>query len=207
VGVGPGLTPARARLPGAVLQALVSSADATVQTLPTSARLAVLQEAQANHGWADIGGDIGDYGTDYLFRALVADLGLGANTTQEALYPTALTDDTGQLLNGASDYRLVFKPGQAPPSRAFWSLTMYDADGFLVANRQHRYAIGDTHPPLRREPDGSIVVLIQRSRPAAPHVNWLPCPSGNFRLNLRIYWPKRSALDGRWQPLPVRRVT
>lgn len=207
VGVGPGLSPTGAHLPGAGLQALVSSVDATAQTLPTSARLAVLQEAQANHGWANIGGDIGDYGTDYLFRADVAELGLGANTRQEAMYPTALTDDTGQLLNGSGDYRLVFKPGRAPPSRAFWSLTMYDGDGFLVANRQHRYAIGDTHPPLRREPDGSIVVLIQRSPPTASHVNWLPCPNGNFRLNLRIYWPKRIALDGRWQPPPVRRVS
>ena len=138
---------------------------------------------------------------------MVAALGLGANTPAEAEYPTALTDSGGQLLTGANDYRLVFKRGQTPPNRAFWSLTMYDGSGFLVANPEHRYAIGDSHPPLRREPNGNVVILIQRTRPSQPHVNWLPSPSGNFRLNMRIYWPTRRVLDGRWQPPPVQLVS
>jgi hypothetical protein len=207
VGVGPGLSPQRAPLPAAVLEALTSSVDATASSLPTISKLAVLQEAQADHGWATIGNDIGDYGTDYTFRAEVAELGLGANTRQEAIYPTALTDSRGQLLDGANDYRLLFKRGQTPPNRAFWSLTMYDSSGFLVPNSAHRYAIGDSHPPLRREPNGNIVVLIQRSRPTQRDVNWLPAPSGNFRLNMRIYWPTRRVLNGGWQPPPVQRVS
>ena len=206
VGVGPGLSPERAQLPADVLDALTSSVDATANSLATISKLEVLREAQADHGWATIGNDIGDYGTDYTFRAVVAELGLGANTRQEAIYPTGLTDSSGQLLDGANDYRLVFKRGQAPPNRAFWSLTMYDGSGFLVPNPAHRYAIGDSHPPLRREPNGNIVVLIQRSRPTQRDVNWLPSPSGNFRLNMRIYWPTRRVLDGRWQPPPVQRV-
>jgi hypothetical protein len=205
VGVGPGLSPQRA-LPGDVLEALTSSVNATASSLPTISKLAVLQEAQADHGWATIGNDIGDYGTDYAFRAVVAELGLGANTRQEAIYPTGLTDSSGQLLDGANDYRLVFKRGQTPPNRAFWSLTMYDGSGFLVPNPAHRYAIGDSHPPLRREPNGNIVVLIERSRPTQRDVKWLPSPSGNFRLNMRIYRPTRRVLDGRWQPPPVLRV-
>ncbi len=185
---------------------MIASVDSTGASLDTVSKLQVLKEAQADHGWATIGKDIGAFGTDYAFRAVVAELGLGANTPREALYPTALTDANGQLLTGADDYRLVFKRGQAPPNRAFWSLTMYDGSGFLVANPAHRYAIGSTHPPLRREPDGSVVVLIQRTRPTQRDVNWLPSPSGNFRLNLRIYWPTRRALDGRWQPPPVEPV-
>ena len=121
----------------------------------------------------------------------MAELGLGANTVQEAVYPTALTDSGGRPLTGASDYRLVFKPGQAPPNRAFWSLTMYDSSGFLVPNPLHRYAIGSTHPPLRRQPDGSIVILISHARPRGSHINWLPAPSAGFRLNMRIYRPRR----------------
>jgi hypothetical protein len=136
----------------------------------------------------------------------VASLGLGANTRAEAVYPTALTDSQGRPLTGGSRYRLVFKPGHAPPARAFWSLTMYNAGGYLVANPAHRYAIGSSHPPLRREPDGSIVVLLQRTRPTQAHVNWLPTPSGGFRLNLRIYWPRPSVLSGTWQPPPVQRA-
>ena len=207
VGVGPGLNPLRANLPSDVLDALVASVDSTGASLNTVSKLQVLKEAQADHGWATIGKDIGAFGTDYAFRAVVAQLGLGANTPREALYPTALTDANGRLLTGSDDYRLVFKRGHAPPNRAFWSLTMYDGSGFLVANPAHRYAIGSTHPPLRREPDGSVVVLIQRTRPAQRDVNWLPSPTGNFRLNLRIYWPTRRALDGRWQPPPVEPVS
>jgi hypothetical protein len=206
VGVGPGLSPRQARLPTGVLDALTSSVDATASSLATISKLKVLQEAEADHGWATIGNDIGDYGTDYTFRAEVAELGLGANTRQEAIYPTGLTDSSGQLLDGANDYRLVFRRGQAPPNRAFWSLTMYDGSGFLVPNPEHRYAIGDSHPPLHRDPSGNIVVLIQRSRPTQRDVNWLPSPSGNFRLNMRIYWPTRRVLDGRWQPPPVQRI-
>ena len=137
----------------------------------------------------------------------MAELGLGANTVQEAVYPTALTDSSGRPLTGASDYRLVFEPGQAPPNRAFWSLTVHDSSGFLVPNPLHRYAIGSTHPPLRRQPDGSIVILISHTRPHGSHINWLPAPSSGFRLNLRIYWPRRAVLDGRWQPPPVQRLT
>ncbi|MGH2870497.1 MAG: DUF1214 domain-containing protein [Solirubrobacteraceae bacterium] len=180
--------------------------NVTAAALPTIARSMILQLAQRHHGWADPAGDIGAYGRDYKFRAGVASIGLGANTRAEAVYPTALTDSQGQPLTGGSRYRLVFRPGQAPPARAFWSLTMYDANGYLVANPAHRYAIGSSHPPLEREPDGSIVVLLQHTRPTQAHVNWLPTPSRGFRLNLRIYWPRPAVLSGAWQPPPVQRV-
>lgn len=206
IGVGPARSPLRAGLAPDVLQALVTSVDQAAAALSAISKQKVIQEALADHGWATVGNNIGAYGTDYLFRAQVAELGLGANTRQEAVYPTALTDTAGKPLDGADDYRLVFKPGQAPPNRAFWSLTLYNSNGFLVANPAHRYAVGDTHPPLRREHTGSIVVLIQRSRPSGAHVNWLPSPSAGFRLTMRIYWPRRSVLDGRWQPPPIERV-
>jgi hypothetical protein len=207
VGLGAHLRVAEAGLAPDVRRALIAGVDQAAASLPTLARSKVLQEALADHGWATIGNGIGAYGTDYLWRAEVAELGLGANTVQEAVYPTALTDSSGRPLSGVSDYRLVFKRGQAPPNRAFWSLTMYDSSGFLVPNPMHRYAIGSTHPPLRRQPDGSIVILISHTRPHGSHINWLPAPSSGFRLNLRIYRPRRAVLDGRWQPPPVQRLT
>jgi hypothetical protein len=207
IGVGPGLTPARARLDSAARAALNAAIAQTSTLLPTIARTTVLTEAEHNHGWANPSREIGAYGTDYRFRAGVAVVGLGANTRAEAIYPTALSDDAGQPLEGTHRYRLVFAPGQTPPARAFWSLTMYDSAGYLVTNPEHRYAIGSHHPPLRRERDGSIVVALQRSRPADPHANWLPTPAGAFRLSLRVYWPRSRALSGRWQPPPVQPVT
>ncbi|HZE06675.1 MAG TPA: DUF1214 domain-containing protein, partial [Solirubrobacteraceae bacterium] len=146
----------------------------------------------------------GDYGTDYAYRADVAAVGLGANTPAEAMYPIALTDSRGAPLNGATDsYEITFARGQAPPVRAAWSLTLYDASGFLVANPIDRYALGSSHPPLVRRRDGSIVVVVSARRPARRGVNWLPAPAGPFRLNLRLYWPNRAALTGRWRPPPV----
>ena len=203
IGVGSGRRVAAAGLTSAAYSALIAAVDQTAALLPTIARTTVLNEAKANHGWADPAANIGAYGTDYRFRAGVASVGLGANTRAEAVYPTALTDASGQLLDGNRAYRLVFAAGQAPPDRAFWSLTMYDGSGYLVANPAHRYAIGSSHPPVRRERDGSIVVLMRRTRPTDPHANWLPTPAGPFRLTLRIYRPRESVLDGRWQPPPI----
>jgi hypothetical protein len=101
---------------------------------------------------------------------------------------------------------MVFRRGQLPPVRGFWSVTMYDSDGFLVPNAAHRYSLGPTHPPLVRRGDGSIVIAIQRARPAEKDVNWLPAPAGGFRLSMRLYWPKPAVLRGVWQPPPLERV-
>ena len=193
-------------LSGDALDALLASVESIGNLLPTIAKTTLQNQAAANQGWAIPAKNIGSYGTDYTFRAGVASLGLGANTRVEAVYPTAFGDSTGAPLDGASSYRLVFEKGQQPPNRAFWSLTMYDGDGYLVANPQGVYAVGDSHPPLRRKPDGSVVVVLQRTKPTEAGVNWLPTPAGSFRLNLRIYRPKASVLSGAWQPPPVQRV-
>ncbi|MBN1529756.1 MAG: DUF1254 domain-containing protein [Thermoleophilaceae bacterium] len=189
---------------GDALDAAVSSIDNIAGLLPTTAKNTIQSQAAANGGWAIPQKNIGSYGTDYTFRAGVATLGLGANTREEAIYPTAFGDSTGTPLDGSHPYRLVFP--KDPPNRAFWSLTLYDGDGYLVANPQRRYAIGDSHPPLRRKADGSVVVLLQRTKPTERNVNWLPTPRGEFRLNLRIYRPRRSVLSGAWRPPPVRRM-
>jgi len=133
-------------------------------------------------------------------------VGLGINTPAEAAYPVALTDSSGQALTGTHRYRLTFAPGQAPPAGAFWSLTMYDSDGYLVADPSNIHAVGDSHPPLATQPDGSIVVALQHDRPADPAVNWLPTPPAGFRLNLRLYIPGASFLDGTWKPPAIERL-
>jgi hypothetical protein len=189
-----------------VREALAKGVEAEAADLPNSSRISVLQRALGNGGWLYLPSGVGRYGTDYLLRAQLAILGIGANTPEEAVYPTALADSTGALLTGTKAYRMVFRPGHLPPARGFWSLTMYDFDGFLVPNAPHRYSLGPTHPPLVRRADGSIVIAIQRTRPRERDVNWLPAPAGGFRLSLRLYWPKRSVLTGAWQPPPLEPV-
>ncbi len=151
----------------------------------------------------------GIYGTDYLMRALVTAIGLGANRPQDAVYPTSQKDAEGADYNGAHRYVMRFAPGQLPPVSGFWSLTMYDADYFFVANPLNRYSISPRQN-LRRNPDGSTDILIQHASPGAEREsNWLPAPAGKFILMMRLYWPNEtdpSILDGTWVIPPARRV-
>lgn len=205
IGVGIGKSPS---VLSPELQAQVArGVDDAYAALPGEARLPVLQQALAAGGWYTPPSKIGEYGTDYVFRARVALIGLGANTPVESVYPVALATPTGETFNGANRYRMEFKKGQLPPTKAFWSLTMYDSDGYLVPNPSNIYAIGDSHPPLRTKKDGSVVVVIQKDKPTEKDVNWLPAPADKgFRLNLRLYMPTKAILDGSWKPPGVNKV-
>jgi hypothetical protein len=143
----------------------------------------------------------GTYGTDYLQRALITAIGLGANRPQDAVYPTSLKDKDGAEYSGANKYELRFAPGQLPPVKGFWSLTMYDAGMFFVANPIDRYSMSmRTDPKL--EADGSLVIYVQNESPGADkQANWLPAPKDRFNLMLRLYWPDEndpSILNGSW---------
>jgi len=159
------------------------------------------------NGWISPASMIGAYGNDYLLRAFIGFAGLGALPPNEAVYPMAPIDGDGKFLNGASSYVMHFEKGQLPPADAFWSLTMYGADQFFVANPINRFAIGD-RDKLRFNADGSLDLYIQHESPGADkEANWLPAPAGPFSMNLRLYLPRAEATDGRWVPPPVKRVT
>jgi len=151
----------------------------------------------------------GRYGTEYLQRALVTAIGLGANRPEDAVYPVCKTDAEGNALDGANRYVLRFPRGGLPPAKGFWSLTMYDEDYFFVANPLNRYSISERQD-LRQNPDGSVDLLLQRDDPGADRrSNWLPAPAGRFQLMLRLYWPDESdptILRGTW-PIPAVRKT
>ena len=206
LGIGPGLKPGVANLPADVAEALDAGIEAEAEALPSASRLSFLQMSVDAKGWVTAAPNIGDYGTDYAYRARIAIVGIGANTPEEAIYPAALADSDGNLLTGSRRYRLVFPADDLPPARYFWSLTMYDLSGYLVANSIDRYSLGPSHPPLIKRPDGSVEVAVQADPPTDPNVNWLPAPNGSFRLNMRLYGPKRRALSGAWQPPPIVRM-
>ena len=157
------------------------------------------------NGWRQ-GKIIGRYGTAYRERALVARTGLGALPVEDAMYPSTAVDARGRALSGDAAYVLHFTKAEVPPVNAFWSMTMYDADGYFVPNSIDRYAIGD-RDRLTFNEDGSLDIYIQAARPSEGRVtNWLPAPAGPFNLSLRLYWPKPEALSGAWHPPLVRRV-
>jgi hypothetical protein len=145
---------------------------------------------------------------DYLARALGAQMGIGANSKEEAIYPLYDKDADGKPLDGANRYTLHFAKGGLPPVNAFWSLTMYGLpDQLLVANPVDRYLINSPMlAQLKTDADGGLTIAIQHDSPGPDEEsNWLPAPAGPFMLALRYYLPKPELIDGTWtSPRPQR---
>jgi hypothetical protein len=160
------------------------------------------------NGWM-FDSEAGVYGMDYLNRAFITAIGLGANRVQDAVYPTSLKDAEGKAYDGANKYVVHFPKGQLPPVRGFWSITMYDANYFFVANPINRYSIS-ARQNLKANPDGSIDLYIQNQSPGADkESNWLPAPEDKFILMLRMYWPSEkspSIINGSWKPPAVKKA-
>ncbi len=151
--------------------------------------------------------DMGRYGTRYAYRAAWTFVGIGGNVIEDAFYPLALNDADGKPLTGEHRYTLTFKKGAWPPADAFWSMTLYDIEGYLVDNPLDRYAIGD-RSGMEQNPDGSLTIYIQGESPGKDkEANWLPAPkTGPFKLALRLYVPQESVRNGSWVPPALERM-
>jgi hypothetical protein len=167
--------------------------------LPTLARVV--------NGWQMNTDTMGVYGDYYLKRAVVALVGLGANHAEDAVYPLNIVADDGKPMVGENKYLLHFNKEELPPAAAFWSITMYDAEGFQTANPINRFAIGD-RDSLKYNADGSLDIYIQHESPGADkESNWLPAPTGRLGVTMRLYAPKVEVLEGRWNPPAVKITT
>lgn len=143
---------------------------------------------------------------NYLYRMSAAVLGIYGNSKEEAIYPAYFTDSAGQQIDGNKRYELRFAPGQLPPVNAFWSLTLYELPASLLsANKLNRYLINSPMiPGLKKDDDGGITLYIQHQSPGKEkESNWLPAPAGPFLCVMRLYWPKKEALDGTWKTPPL----
>ena len=165
-----------------------------------------MKTAKPVNGWI-INHGLGDYKTNYLTRAVVAMAGLGANLDADAIYPMSTTDADGEKYDGSKyKYVLHFDAGKLPPVNAFWSLTMYGLDDFMVANPINRFAIGDRNK-LKKNADGSVDIYIQKDNPGKDKENnWLPAPNAQFQMAMRLYWPKEEVIKGNWTPPAVVKV-
>ncbi len=162
--------------------------------------------AKVVNGWSMNTDTMGVYGNYYLKRAIVAQQGLGANVPEDAIYPINLGDESGKPLDGTNRYTIHFDKGAIPPVGAFWSITLYDQDGFQVANSINRFAVS-SWMPFKYNPDGSLDLYFQNEGPGAEkESNWLPAPKAPFNLTMRLYAPRPEALDGRWAPPVVKKV-
>jgi hypothetical protein len=190
------------KLAPAVKKALESAPEAGQKLMdwktPTLARV-------ANH-WSMNTDTMGVYGNYYLKRAIVAYIGLGANVPEDAIYPLNLGDEAGRPLEGVHKYTIHFEKDAIPPANAFWSVTLYDQDGFQVANSLNRFAVS-SWMPFKYNVDGSLDLYFQNESPGKDkEANWLPTPKGPFNLTMRLYAPKSEALTGKWNPPPVIKV-
>ncbi|WP_205678839.1 DUF1254 domain-containing protein [Aquisphaera insulae] len=161
------------------------------------------------NGWR-IGSAFGDrdfYKGDWALRAAAAMGGIYGNNATEAVYPILAADSEGHKPDcSKARYALTFPKDQFPPANAFWSVTMYDArTQLLVENPIGRFLINS--PMLARmktNEDGSLTISIQRDSPGKDgESNWLPAPDGPIYVVMRVYWPRREALDGTWKPPAV----
>lgn len=160
------------------------------------------ERQQFIQGWSYTKPNLGVFGQDYLYRALVALSGLAALPVVEAMYLRSEGEKDGAYW-GDDLYRLAIPA--AMPVDAFWSLSMYehtpDGQRFFTENAINRFAIGDRTRGLKRNADGSLDVWIGRTDPGGDRsANWLPAPkAGPFGMTMRLYLPKAEVLDGRWR--------
>ena len=160
---------------------------------------------QGFNGWTTIIG-CNEPGNSILFKAACADVFSGPiNVSQEAMYWTTRKDGSGQNLSGGHNYILQFPAMQLPPNNAFWSLTLGDVKNHFVQNPINRYSVSD-RSGLAKNPDGSVDIYIQNTAPAGHTSNWLPAPTGNFILWMRVYLPGQEILDGKYQIPPIMEV-
>ena len=165
------------------------------------------QNIPSEKGWAKLPPTIGKWGTDYLNRAAIALIGLGAVWPEDVCYPVAFNDVDDKPLDAANRYIMHFEKGHLPPTPEVWSVSIYDPDGFYVPNALNRFDLSSAMP-LNFNPDGSLDLYIQSAPPGTEQeANWLPAPkSGSFNLVIRIFLPGASVLDGSWIKPKVRKI-
>ncbi len=190
------------------MDALDPQIQAALQTVPQDAQALMTWKvptlAREVNGWSMNTDTMGVYGNYYLKRAIVTQVGLGANLPEDAIYPLNIGDSNGKSLDGANKYVLHFSKGQTPPVSAFWSITLYDPEGFQVGNSLNRFAVS-SWMPFKSNTDGSLDLYFQNESPGKDlEANWLPAPKGPFNLTMRLYGPKAEALNGQWNPPVVK---
>jgi hypothetical protein len=192
LGIGPGKTPS-STTNATIRQALETGITEGEKLIDAK----VLAFGTNKNGWL-LNLNLGDYKTEYLLRAAATKVGLGANRAEEALYPSAITDTEGRPLNGANNYTIHFE--EAPPVKAFWSVTMYNNQSYLVDNPINRYSVGTATEGLKKNADdGSFDIYVQYENPGTDkESNWLPADKGEFSLTLRLYVPEEQILNGTW---------
>jgi len=203
LGIGPGMTFDASKLTEAQRRGLTRATQVGFKRVTAYAR----EHGELRNGWRFIT-DLGRYGDNRLLASTVGMVGYGGNTAEEAMYLPAFVDSKGEMLNANRRYRIHFAADQIPPVDAFWSVTIYSLpENQLKDNPINRYAFGDRTPGLKKNPDGSVTIHVQKDKPEGDAAsNWLPTGEGPFWAILRMYKPGAKALSGNYMPPALERI-
>jgi len=113
-------------------------------------------------------------------------VGWGGNPDKDARYIGVIPAAN----DGNTLYRLTVKD---VPVDAFWSVTVYNAQGYFEKNRQNSYSINNI--TAKKETDGSVI--IQFGGCSGNGGNCLPIMPG-WNYTVRLYRPRKEILDGTW---------
>ena len=139
----------------------------------------------------------GTVDADPYAHASIARVGRLPTALGDGVAFTASADDNGRPLDGRCDVVLA---GVTPAAR-FWTLTLYNPDGELVANSINRF--GFSSQEIVRRADGSFEIVVA---PRANPGNWLPTGGiERYVLVLRLYDTAVgvSTKAGREVPMPT----
>jgi hypothetical protein len=209
IGITPGQDFDTSKLDPGVAEGLARVPKAAQEKIAAWMKEGILtRDTKFENGWL-FTTKTGLYGTNYIQRATITWYGLGANRPEDAVYPVSEGTNVLEKYDGANKYVLHFAKGHMPPVDGFWSLTMYNAEYFFVANPLNRYTLSQ-RDPLHVNADGSTDLYIQADSPGKDkEANWLPSPKDKFVLMFRLYWPKATApslLDGSWEIPAVKKA-
>lgn len=191
LGIGMGISFDRSKLSSSCLQAMKQAA------MDVSQILAEIPYGILYRGAAIPPSTVGNFGTDYKTRAIMARIDLTVDTPQEAVTWMYLNDNQGAPLTGKTAYTLTFQKGIPFYKPGFWSLTLYSqATNYPIVNPINRYMVGSDLSQLKKNPDGSLTIYIQSTNPGKDkETNWLPSPVEPFYLVAMVYAPEPSLIQ------------
>ena len=183
---------------------------AAIDQAPKRAALAIKSVSnsykQITSGWSIALDNIGTYANNYLTRAIIAKFGLAANPPEDSVYASFAPQDERLELDGENTYSIHFEKDQIPPARFFWSLTVYDRDGFMIPNELRRFGLRSCDN-LEYGSDGSLDIYLGPTKISQfPESNWIPTVKGVVTATIRLYGPSNDVLTGKWEPPAFSRV-
>lgn len=210
LGIGPGMTPSKnQQLNNDTLKGLEDAIAAGPDQIKNDTQILFHKAFDTHNGY--LVGGFGQYGTDYMTRAVISQIGLGAFTSEQAIFAMSWADHTNEPLSGSTNY--VMHMTEAPPVDEGWTLTAYNLKGALIPNPIDRYEISDSSQ-LTKNADGSVDIYLQAGQPSDSNLtnNWLPTASGEgFEIIWRLLGPKPADIQGivngtGWQPPAITAV-